>query len=830
MALGEFNNLANDSVTFIRYAIPYQLKALSYIFRKYSQLIFDEFENLTEYKLGQLDQSLDKITTMPFSKLLMILNRDELVNFNNEIYNIAHDRYEFERVLPLEAQSHIVYRYSNNANNNMMNESTGRVLIEDIKYRYMIAPYLQLSAYFGRFWRLYENIPLIRVKPSIDFHAFVRNENSSEWNSFFQDRGTYRKDVNNFGIGNDSNIIKCDITIDIESLFTIFMSMLKRLFEKETSDNGPNDDITCDSGGDGYNVNGKSLYCLSYFKRLAKWFKEMNEEQFENRFVQKMVLEDLSRRMIFSTTSTFLATVSKVDKVNGNFLSEIADDILDVVKQDLTEDFVFESDYMNDRGFFMRHMTTNISTLLQAVALARNDNANEWQNDLFAYLQYLISTQFGFKYCTYNYLKIPSDNLKQKQLVALGYLGKMSTYLLNDENKMALQADYESNIEHGVTSFFLPLDAARINGTFALNKRFFDLGRSLLQHLSVFIILRYRLANMENTNIVKLPGVNVKQINTVNNIDDLGRNSRDYQTYLRDQYTSVKRAIGTIRSRIVQLTEGANVKNVGDWGSSRNMTDCEMISPDGRIGALANLIYGITCESLFTNTQLFSNLASSNDTRRVSQFNNSQNWNYTIEEVVNACNVVAERQLKRYNTKFENIRGTMSNALHSIWFTFIDSLCKMADYPWTKNVSDNSFTFLEMIGGWTAKSLSNLTPNIDQADITNKNGSNYCWNPTIQDELDKFQINAGVSSLSREALEKAIEYLEDHSGEDMFGMFCDGGLGGIPLAQEVTMLERENNNKNISFVPEFQQAQALEDMNAIKGLIKRFDAWLNAYH
>ncbi len=427
-------------------------------------------------------------------------------------------------------------------------------------------------------------------------------------------------------------------------------------------------------------------------------------------------------------------------------------------------------------------------------------------------------------------MKVPGNNLKHKSLTIIGQLSKLSNYLLSVDNRLSLQTDYEVSAKNGVSAFFLSVDGAKVNGTFALTKRFFDLGRRLLQQLCFFVILRYRLAGLDSTNLYNFPGSQItSSVNTFGNMgdtDDLGRNKRDYQKYLKDQFVNLKRSVGTLRSRMAYFSEGTNMKQVGQWENSGSPDTNSSISPSGKLEQLANIIYGLTNETIFTNTEIFYQISPSKGYARVDRYDQKMQYNYTPEEIYQAMQTIADRQLKRMESKYDSIRGMTGNQLHSLWFTMIDYLCKMVDFPWNRSISDNSFSILEDINGWSGNSLNQITPNVDNNNVANK--PENCWNDDVKNEIDKFSFKESISTLSKEDLQKSIEKLEKNIGdEDLFGLFTSPDPTVIGLTDEVTKLEAEYTNKDVSVLPISDQIQATEDITQMKALIKRFDKLLD---
>jgi hypothetical protein len=802
MIITDTPNLVDDSVTLIRNAIPYQLKAIGHIFRKYTKLIFEAYEEISSYKLGLLDKALNDVSAIPYTKLLFILNRDALVDMNNEISNIPNTDYQWRNKIDFKD-----IKTSNDFNGNSESyniKAGGRVKVTSIMYKYMLAPYVPLHRFLNNLGssQLTYTLPLIRVTPKINFDTFNRKANDCPetlqdgWH--MQNSGN----INIFGIGSTASSIEATITIDIESILNIFLNYILTRTGNESGDFWQ----VCD---------------VEKMMRAKEWFTKLSDEEFEKMLITEFIDKDFSRRIVFSATTTFLATVTKLINIDSNFIGELSEDILDVVKEDLTDDVVFDGDV--DRGSFMRYMTTNISTLMNAMLLTKQNNDDE---DLFLYLKELVNTQFNLKYCTYNYMKVPGDNLKHKNLNVIGYMAKMSNYLVSRNNKLSLAGDFESKKNGGISSFFLSTDTLRINGTFALNKRFFDLGRRLLQELCFFIILRYRLAGLDRngTNLYELRNVDVQSGVNVNgqyaDSDSLGKNKKDYKQYLLDQHLKLKRSIGTLMGRILSLTEGSVIN------TSTNPNNMAFKNT----GRFADIVYGLTNESVASNTDVFYLMKYVDDNTKVDKFGRDVTKADDPEKVLAAISLIAARQLKKMESKYDNIKGMTSNNVHNIWFTLINKLSRMADLPWGSEVGDNAFSILEFISGWTNNTITQITPNVDNVDINNTSGKkdNYCWNESTKQNIDKFQVLEGVSALSREDLEKVVGKLERRSGdEDLFGLFTTPDLAESGIVTEVTKLERENRIRNLDNLSPIEKQAAIDDKIATESLIKRFDKFLN---
>jgi hypothetical protein len=297
------------------------------------------------------------------------------------------------------------------------------------------------------------------------------------------------------------------------------------------------------------------------------------------------------------------------------------------------------------------------------------------------------------------------------------------------------------------------MHAIRLNGTYAMNKRYHDAGKDLLDLLSKFIIIKKRMVDSSGTNVGD------------GSIDKLANTYKDYRTYLTETYKQLKRALGN---------------------SLRLLKELNNLS-GGPIKEYSKLIYGFTLESNVDEAATYYKIYDENSydiiDRETIQTDKERSENKTFEDknryignIIFSINEKVESQL------VDKYRGSIDGySFISKWISYTNlAVYKMILEPF--DIDNNSMKFiLDKTASYIANTISEATPNVDDFDPKSSSKEFNSWNDSTNNSI-----------YSIESLEKAFENVEKRledakSDEDLFGLFND--FGGIPLGNHITATE-----------------------------------------
>jgi hypothetical protein len=826
----ENQNTVNDSVSFIKDNIPKQFKDIAYMFRKNTKLIESLMREVSEYKSGILLKNLCETTGIPFTKLLLMLDKNaftELHVFLRNKYANINDWQGSANVKGYGRKEvyNVNYIGSSQSEFQVAGE-TGRVLLSSIRFRHMQTPYCQLVKFiqgtnFPTVWNLKNTIVPLRVIPKIMFEGMKPNRanyfaDPMEKFQYDPDKFTKSKDVNIFGVGIKNSIIECDMEIDIESIFTLMWNHAL----------GP-----CIYGNNYYKWDSKASTDKDIHEdkireilHYLNIFNSLSDEEFEEKFITCFVLP-LANRMIYSASITFLATVTKVDEINYNFIANVSNEILNIAVDNLYEDSYIAHEGGDGakvkKGALIRLLSSNIGAMMQAMLMSVNEESTyNSQGNISYFIKGLVGDLFSLRYQTWNYIKIPTDNIKFRKIYHIGSVAKKSTYLLDMDNKLTLNLIYDeiNKNDNKVLSAFGDYDAIRVNAPYSNNKRFLDLGRSLLQSVCYMVILRYRISSL-NTQ---------KEYST----DELTLNRKDYFDLNRTAFTQLRRVIGTLNSKMFSLinNDKGNLP-VGDhyleYSSDNNNN-----APSGRKHFM-DFIYGLTDETSLKDTTLQECL--SNYTMPIGDPSRKTKYVHPeIKEIRRSINEIAKR--------FDEDRGYVD--IPRTWIEILKTrITDVISSPFSERLITDAFAILEICEDYNRLPYSKLHTSVDSTAI------NKMQEPDTYDSFgratntisDAFkQQHKMMSDLSVEALENIFKNIILKRGNEIApgivgtmnnvsfskdetpGIFNDVAGYDFTLGLTEQTLTMEPNVEE-GIIP---SQEVIKSHESLRTLIKKFDKYL----
>lgn len=757
-------NLVDFSVNSIIQLIPPAIKGMANIFVKYGQLIDQKYIALSqsdERRRIKGINALDSLTHLTFDKMLFALDKDAYIDFMNEIKTL-----EVQFGYDYDGKPDRTYGSTENKF-----EAPG---LNCILFKYLVNPADGLSRILeSDCCRLDEGVPLIKVIPRFHLDTPLRSDsevNKSKYDVWFEN------DV-------ATCILKpshCEAYIDISQIFDLFAARLSRISDYRN----PND---------------------SPFKNLSLMKNESMDEFISN------ISEVMSNRIIYSLSTTYMATVTKLidEKINPVF--ETFGDILDSCRRLMLDDF----DSMGENaktGVGLRHMAIDVSTLLNALSYLKESGNYECQQ--YYALMNMIEYITSLKYETYNYEKIPLNNLKHKKLIPIGNLAKSNVSLLSGDTRAGLQCAY-SNIsfknDNGnsatVMNLFQRKRFAEINGTFALNKRIYDAGKDFVDVFARFIIIKKRMYDAGGLNFAD------------GTIDTIGKRYVDYKSYLKSTYNDVKTSLTNIFNRMKSVTIGKRYLNSGNF----------MVKNDDENIRNANtIIYGINTETNFSNDFTYKSIYSEDKNQPVGWIKESFtskkvetsrdiNPNAIINDIRLIYNVLKDRPCtyadnSSYLTTALNTYG--NGSLISLWIAINECTGNFFDSPF-----ENIKGFLgDVTMTYTVDSINEMAPINENSRKEIKELEFRDWATSSKGYKTVEQLR-----LSFEDLKQKIEDAEEQDGESVVGGCLFGDFGGIQLAGDVTAKEAEFVNDDLSVKTQDPEYESFESFK------HEFDSFLSKY-
>lgn len=759
LTLGTDKNI-DASVSYLKKIFPENIRKFTAIYLKYAQLSNAKFESLKtgEERLKVRNvKSFDSLKCLSFDKFIYALDKDLYIDFVNEISNVSRNNCcdcccETEDWSKEEAEA-----------------MTGNPSIgfESLSYKFMIHPSNGLRK-LVRSDRP-DQVPLIKVEPSSftlsTSKTVAPGRNSDMW---------YEKET---GFIPSIRKIWLDMTVDIESLFEVINFLVYQEIRKPNNYNS------------GYDI-----------QNIISKIAELEEDE-KNRIIN-VVSEVLSKRLFYSGTTTLLATITKITNAKVDYFADISDNILNSCRNTLLDNFDSDgNDAGVNEGTILRNTAINIRDLLNSMAAWSKEGYSNCNTGLL--VKNLVDYLFTLKYTTYNFIKVPLNNLKHKELEFIGKLSKLQTHALSQENAIDLNLAFEGGVAYNKTLdfkkqafFFLPMETLKIDGLYSINKRMYDCGKDLLDCLAKFIILKKRMADTAE--------INVKD---GTNVDRMGKSYDDYRTYLTKAYKEIKAKLNVLSERVLSITKGRSSfsfidSNVGNTN-------------DSKIKGINDVIYGLTAEAIpietvnyWSDDYFLCNPSVDASLMDEDEKQNEKPWrNYVVSKVISdICEIFKYTNTKesKYlsNTSVGNDMGEVRFAkLIDSWLKFNQIIgVDIIDTPY-RNMKANLTVILKDSFSYITTSISEMSPNVENVDpslrFTNDNiNEKKCfWNhdnpnndETLKDDRSFYSLEDLESRVDEyEEFVEGREEEDDSGEENLFGMFND--FMGVPLGYDITSHE-----------------------------------------
>lgn len=744
-------------ITYLKQTIPEQMRKFVAVYLKYAQESAKKFESLKtgeeRLKVRNL-KSFDSLKSLSFDKFLYALDKDMYIDFINEINNIKN--------------STSGVWIDENWKTEDVNALTGNIGIKNcsLDYKFMIHPAtgIRRLAQTNR----PDQVPLIKVDPTCFLSSTQKKNPPVANNKLYYD---YDKSPDFIPRIHNVNL---DVIVDIESLFDVINFL-----------------VFCE-------INQPKGWIGGY--DILNIITKIEGYEYKNQIIDN-VSDILSKRVFYSASITLLATVTKLTSVTkSDFFSEIADDILNSCRNTLMDNYDSDgNDAGVNEGTILRNTAINIRDLLNSLAIW-NDN-KPFNSNPALILAKTIEYLFSLKYCTYNYIKVPINNLKHKTLELTPKLAKYQASLISKENALDLNLAFEGGVAYNRaldfkknSFFFLPIETLKIDGTYAVNKRMYDCGKDFLDCFAKFTIIKKRMGDTAE--------INVKD---GSNVDRIGKTYDDYKTYLKKVYTEVKAKLNILSERVITISKGRNRFSF--------LESTHGSAPDSKINNINSIIYGLTAEAVpiqdvnyWDDEYYMLNPDASLMDETDSDSNSPKPWenrsaNRTISdinEIFKYTNTKESKYLSHTSVGTEMQEVKYANLIDS-WMKFNQVIgFDVFDLPY-RNIRINLTMVLKDSFSYITTSISEMAPTVDSYDpngrFADENGNEnrslwYGWRNPNGDEI----LKEDTSIFSLEDLENKIDEIEgkeeeeDESGEEnLFGMFTDSIYG--PVGNDISVHE-----------------------------------------
>lgn len=752
-------NLVDDSVKAIVSSVPNIVRTAYAIFEKYGKLI--------NQKCDQLIQSDEKrriknvinikgIEGLTFDKLLFAFDRDLYVDFMNEI-NMINNEYSY-----ISAGN---YAYQDKSINKDMHNTR----LSSIYLTYLVHPSNSLKRITDWKYEIKKSVPLIKVQPIFSLRKFSDDFSYMNFNEPYSNEET-----RNFGVG-----VTCDYCyahIDISSLFEIFRSHFST---------------------HKYNFN-RSEYrdsCDDPSKKLDMCGLELlNEESLS--IISNEIIDIVTKKITYSLSVTYLAMLGKLEHDKQNGLISIFTDILDSCRKTVFGLYDSTGDELRT-GMGLRHMTVDISTLFNAIS-KESKGFTSSVNKEFNILRDMIQYAFEIKYSTFNYIKVPGNNLKHKKLTNIVQLAKPQLCFLNSDTRADLQCCLTKMNKNDLYCCFCDSPDIKVDGTYAYTKRLYDCTKDFIDVYAKMIIIKKRMHDVGGFNV------------SDGTVDPIGKRSIDYKSYLKTTYDELKVSLSNIFNRIRSVIIG-----------KRYLTNNIMVKDSNNevIKNLNTIVYGINTESAldedFYSIDVYGELYPYN---RV-DYNKKEDKSYygsinkRITDIRNIYNVLKERECT-YSGNSQNLLTAVNTygngSLITFWIAVTECVGEFIDTPYKHIIS----SFDDIIAGYRESSINEMS---QKGEIINDETDVINWDTSLEDKyISLEELNEQVQNLK--------DKLDENDSESVFGGLLFGDFGGIPLAQEMTAKETEiyNDQLTVRKIPN-------EEVEAFESLKHEFDTIMAKY-
>ena len=394
-------NFVDDSVKAIIEKIPNIVRTSYAIFEKYGKLINQKYDQLMQSDEKRRIKNVVNVKCiegLTFDKLLFAFDRDLYIDFMNEI-NMINNDYSYI--------SSGDYAYQNKSINTDMHNTR----LISINLNYLVHPSTSLKRIGDWKYEIKKSVPLIKVQP-----RFILRKFSDDFSSYMNFSEPYsNEETRNFGVGVSCE--HCDSYIDISSLFEIFRSNFYTYSCK-------------------YNKNHYSDTRDNQCKYLDICGLEKLDDKTLS-IISNEIIDIVTKKVTYSLSVAYLAMLGKLEHDKQNGLISIFTDILDSCRKTVLGSYDSNGDELRT-GMSLRHMTVDISTLFNAIS-KESKMFTSSANKEFNILRNMIQYAFEIKYATFNYIKIPGNNLKHKKLINIVQLAKPQLCFLNGDTRADLQ-------------------------------------------------------------------------------------------------------------------------------------------------------------------------------------------------------------------------------------------------------------------------------------------------------------------------------------------------------------------------------------------------------
>ncbi|MGL4949665.1 MAG: hypothetical protein ACRC5M_04725 [Anaeroplasmataceae bacterium] len=789
-------NPLNESVTTLLEVVPEAVRSMTYLVFKYMKLVERKYQELLksdERRRMRNNPKISSIFSLTLDKAIFALDRDMYIDFINEIEEINNNNFKKNQSFGIHRKSSSVY------------DSTC-VYLEDINFSFLVNPDAGLNL-LDRF-RSYKRVPLIEVRPYLPI-SVEDQKNENEISHFthdlthnYSDRKIDSVDgvmqERRFGVGISIDI--CDMTYLISDYILHFGGELM----KHPSSSGL--DV-----GDFY------------------YAEIMTDEMFEK--VANMVVDHVGGTTTYSAITTMLAVNTKLIDYNNDVFGSLSESILNNCRRTMIDNFDVEGDNANT-GMVMRHMSVEISTILNALAHTNNVTQIDSEYNAYDVLKETIMNLLTLKYMAYNYTMIPYDNLKIKKLVPIGKVALSSTHNLSADNRTKLKliyttvssaalfdeykknrlTDSETLYNHQFNEFFVREEGLLANGTYPLNKRMYDCGKDLVDVFTRFIIIKKRMTDARGFNF------------SDGNIDRIGKTHTDYKNYMKNTYAEIKVALTNIYNRIKSITIGKRYLS-----ANPNVKE----STTEVIKNVNQVIFGVNTESKisvgrdsFVRRAPFASnsydVSYANSTREDKHREQRYHFdsNKTLTDIISIYNVLKERECTyaSKNNELGSIINEFGNgSLVSFWVAFTNSIkISMFNYPFEEVAP----ILGQIITDYSVNSITEMQ--------NNSNNPHYIESK-ISDGIDVSRSKISDKNYTffstedlRMAFEDLKEKVKEEGDESVVGGMLFSDFGGVSLANDITAKETEIYSKDVDNMHPID----VEDAKSFESLKQEFDDFL----
>ena len=755
-------NFVDDSVKAIIEKIPNIVRTSYAIFEKYGKLINQKYDQLMQSDEKRRIKNVVNVKCiegLTFDKLLFAFDRDLYIDFMNEI-NMINNDYSYI--------SSGDYAYQNKSINTDMYNTR----LISINLNYLVHPSTSLKRIGDWKYEIKKSVPLIKVQP-----RFILRKFSDDFSSYMNFSEPYsNEETRNFGVGVSCE--HCDSYIDISSLFEIFRSNFYTYSCK-------------------YNKNHYSDTRDNQYKYLDICGLEKLDDKTLS-IISNEIIDIVTKKVTYSLSVAYLAMLGKLEHDKQNGLISIFTDILDSCRKTVLGSYDSNGDELRT-GMSLRHMTVDISTLFNAIS-KESKMFTSSANKEFNILRNMIQYAFEIKYATFNYIKIPGNNLKHKKLINIVQLAKPQLCFLNGDTRADLQCCVAKIEKCELDCCFCDALDIKVDGTYAYTKRLYDTTKDFIDVYAKLIIIKKRMHDVGGFNV------------SDGTVDTIGKRSIDYKSYLKATYDELKVSLNNIYNRIRGVIIG-----------KRYLTNNIMVkdSNDDAIKNLNTIVYGVNSESAldedFYSVDMFGELYQYNrvDYNKIDDKSYYGSINKRISDIRNIYNVLKERECT-YSGNSQNLLTAVNTygngSLIAFWIAVTECVGDFFDTPYKHIIC--SFEDIGIGLGYGESSINEMS---QKGEIIEDETDVISWDTSLEDKyISLEELNEQVQNLK--------DKLDENDSESVFGGLLFGDFGGIPLAQEMTAKETEiyNDQLTVRKIP-------TEEVEAFESLKCDFDTLMAKY-